>query len=81
VLAAKLRGAGLVVTAPRVAVLAALPTGAHRTVAEIAAVARRRLGGLSTRAVYDVLGVLTKARFVRRIEPAGGPARVRDPRW
>jgi Fur family transcriptional regulator, stress-responsive regulator len=49
-LAAKLRAAGLRVTAPRAAVLAALPAGAHRAVEEIAAVARGRLGGLSTQA-------------------------------
>jgi Fur family transcriptional regulator, stress-responsive regulator len=74
-LAAKLRAAGLRVTAPRVAVLAALPDGRHCSVDQISALARRRLGGLSTQAVYDILEVLVKTRFVRRIEPAGGPAR------
>lgn len=74
-LAAELRAAGLRVTAPRVAVLAVLPAGAHRAVAEIVTVARRRLGGLSTQAVYDILDALVAARLVRRIEPAGGPAR------
>ena len=55
-----LRGAGLRVTGPRVAALAEL---------------RARLGRVSTQAVYDVLRVLTDAGLVRRIEPAGAPAR------
>lgn len=75
-LAAELRAAGPRVTAPRVAVLAALPAGAHRGVEEIAAVARRRLGGLPAQAVCDIPDVLTRAQFVRRIESARGPGPV-----
>lgn len=37
--------------------------------------ARDRVGTISTQAVYDVLGALTKAGLVRKIEPAGSPAR------
>jgi Fe2+ or Zn2+ uptake regulation protein len=70
-----LRRVGLRVTAPRLAVLAAVREGGHLTVEELARVARRRLGTVSTQAVYDVLGVLTTAGLVRRIEPAGSPAR------
>jgi Fur family ferric uptake transcriptional regulator len=36
---------------------------------------RRRLGTVSAQAVYDVLRVFEEAGLVRRIEPAGSPAR------
>ena len=36
---------------------------------------RDRVGTISTQAVYDVLGALTRADLARRIEPAGSPAR------
>ncbi len=72
---ARLRDAGLRVTAPRLAVLAAVREGDHLDVEEIAVAARRRLGSVSTQAVYMVLGVLTESGLVRRLEPAGSPAR------
>jgi Fur family ferric uptake transcriptional regulator len=71
----QLRGAGLRVTAPRIAVLAAARSGNHATVDTIAQAARERLGSISTQAVYDVLAALARAGLVRRIEPAGSPAR------
>ncbi len=70
-----LRGAALRVTAPRLAVLGAVREAPHATVEEIAARARERAGAVSTQAVYDVLHALAKAGLVRRIEPAGSPAR------
>lgn len=70
-----LRDSGLRVTAPRLAVLAAVREGQHATVDEIAGVARTRSGTVSIQAVYDVLRALAKADLVRRIEPAGSPAR------
>jgi Fe2+ or Zn2+ uptake regulation protein len=70
-----LKRAGLRVTAPRLAVLAAVRRGGHPTVEELAVAARGRLGTVSTQAVYDVLGALAAAGLVRRIEPPGGPAR------
>ena len=70
-----LRVAGLRVTAPRLAVLAAVREGDHLAVEEIALIARGRLGAVSTQAVYDVLRALNGAGLVRRIEPPGGPAR------
>jgi Fe2+ or Zn2+ uptake regulation protein len=73
--ATRLRSANLRVTAPRLAVLAALPPGRHLDVETVAATARERLGTLSTQAVYDILRVLAAAGLVRRIQPAGGPAR------
>ena len=72
---AALRKAGLRVTAPRRAVLAWLVEHPHSTVDEIGAAVRQTLGTVSTQAVYDVLGVCTTAGLLRRIEPAGHPAR------
>jgi Fur family ferric uptake transcriptional regulator len=69
-----LRDAGLRVTAPRLAVLGVLDRGGHLGVDEITERARKRLGSVSTQAVYDVLAALTLAGLARRIEPAGSPA-------
>jgi Fur family ferric uptake transcriptional regulator len=74
-LAAALRNGGLRVTAPRLAVLAAVIGGKHMTAEQVALAARERVGAISTQAVYDVLSVLNRSGFVRRIEPAGSPAR------
>ncbi len=70
-----LRGAGLRVTAPRLAVLGTLGNHAHLTADAIATSVRDRLGAVSTQAVYDNLEVLLVVGLVRRIEPAGSPAR------
>ena len=70
-----LRGAGLRVTQPRVAVLSALADAPHADVEAIAVATRTALGAVSTQAVYDVLRALTEAGLARRIEPAGSPAR------
>jgi Fur family transcriptional regulator, stress-responsive regulator len=78
----ELRGAGLRVTAARVALLETVRHGDHLDVEAIAAGVRGRIGHVSVQAVYDALHALTAAGLVRRIEPAGGPARfegrVRD---
>ncbi|GJF14240.1 transcriptional regulator FurA [Mycolicibacterium cyprinidarum] len=71
----QLRAAGLRVTRPRLAVLDVLDAHPHADVEAIAAGARELLGSLSTQAVYDVLYALTGAGLLRRIEPAGSPAR------
>jgi Fur family ferric uptake transcriptional regulator len=70
-----LRGVDLRVTAPRVAVLAAVYEHPHADTEEIIGAARANLGELSHQAVYDVLRALTAAGLVRRIEPAGSVAR------
>lgn len=70
-----LREHALRVTRPRVAVLAALGEHPHADVDTIAGAARAELGSVSTQAVYDVLRALTDAGIIRRIEPAGSPAR------
>ena len=69
------RAAGLRVTAPRVAVLREVSEHEHVSADHIAQAVRDQLGTISTQAVYDVLGALTRAGLVRRIEPAGSPAR------
>jgi len=56
-------------------VLEVLPAHAHLDADEIAVLVRARLGTVSTQAVYDVLRALTGAGLLRRIEPAGSPAR------
>jgi Fur family transcriptional regulator, stress-responsive regulator len=74
-IAEELRGAGLRVTAARVALLDAVRNGDHLDVEAIAAGVRERVGHVSLQAVYEALHALTEARLVRRIEPAGSPAR------
>jgi Fur family ferric uptake transcriptional regulator len=71
----RLRAVGLRVTRPRLAVLAEVASRPHADVEAIGAGARARLGSLSTQAVYDVVHALTEAGLLRRIEPAGSPAR------
>jgi Fe2+ or Zn2+ uptake regulation protein len=69
-----LRGAGLRVTAGRVALLETIREGEHLGVEAITAGVRDRVGHVSLQAVYEALHALTAARLVRRIEPAGSPA-------
>jgi Fe2+ or Zn2+ uptake regulation protein len=73
--AEELRGAGLRVTAARVALLDTVRAGDHLGVEAIAAGVRVRVGHVSLQAVYDALSALTTAGLIRRIEPAGSPAR------
>jgi Fe2+ or Zn2+ uptake regulation protein len=70
-----LRRAGLRVTATRIAVLGEVSEGQHVSAEQVARAVRDRVGAISTQAVYDVLSALTQAGLVRRIEPAGSPAR------
>ena len=70
-----LRAADLRVTAPRLAVLAEVSDRPHATADAIRSAVHERLGTVSTQAVYDVLGALTSARILRRIEPEGSPGR------
>ena len=70
-----LRGAGLRVTAVRVALLETVRDGDHLGVEAIADGVRDRVGHVSLQAVYDALHALATAGLVRRLEPAGSPAR------
>ncbi|MEU1306631.1 Fur family transcriptional regulator [Streptomyces shenzhenensis] len=71
----ELRGAGLRVTAARVALLDTVRRGDHLGVEAIASGVRERVGHISLQAVYEGLHALTAAGLIRRIEPAGSPAR------
>ena len=71
----ELRGAGLRVTAVRVALLETVRHGDHLGVEAVASGVRERVGHVSLQAVYEALHALTAAGLVRRIEPAGGPPR------
>lgn len=70
-----LREKSLRVTKPRLAVLRALRDHPHADADTVTRVARADLGSVSVQAVYDVLRALTDVGLVRRIEPAGSPAR------
>ena len=72
---ALLRRHGLTVTAQRLAVLRAVADGPHSTADGIAAAARVEIGAISRQAVYDALAALTDSGLLRRIQPAGSPAR------
>ncbi|MEV5312381.1 MULTISPECIES: Fur family transcriptional regulator [unclassified Streptomyces] len=69
----ELRGAGLRVTAARVAMLETVRAGDHLGVEAIAAGVRERVGHISLQAVYEALHALASAGLVRRIEPPGSP--------
>ena len=70
-----LRSAGLRVTGPRLGVLLALGSHPHADADAVISDVRRRQGSVSVQAVYNVLAALVDAGLVRRIEPAGSPAR------
>ena len=74
-IAEELRGAGLRVTAARAALLVTVREGDHLGVEAIAAGVRDRVGHISLQAVYDALDALAAVGLIRRIEPAGSPAR------
>lgn len=71
---ALLRGAGLRVTAPRLAAIAALARLPHADAETVLGQARRQLGSVSHQGIYNVLAALTEAGIVRRIQPAASPA-------
>lgn len=70
-----LRERGLRVTAPRLAVLGVVAEQPHATAENVLAAVRHELPQISVQGVYDVLHALTDAGLLRRIEPAGHPAR------
>ena len=72
---ALLRGHGLQVTAQRLAVLRAVTDRPHSAADDIYPVVRAELGAISRQAVYDALAALTDKGLLRRIQPAGSPAR------
>ena len=71
---ARLRNAGLKVTEPRLAVLDAFAPGDHLGADDVFRRVSRSLPTTSPQAIYGVLGALSGADLLRRIEPAGSPA-------
>jgi Fur family ferric uptake transcriptional regulator len=75
-LADRLRDRGLRATTTRVAVLRAVKElSGHPDTDTIATRVRETIGAISTQAVYDGLHAMTRVGLLRRIEPAGSPAR------
>ena len=70
-----LREHGIQVTAQRLAVLRAVRSEPHITADGVAEIVRAEIGAISRQSVYDALGMLVEEGLVRRIQPAGSPAR------
>jgi Fur family transcriptional regulator, stress-responsive regulator len=70
-----LREHGLRVTAQRLAVYRAVSDDPHVSADVVVEAARGEIGWISVQAVYDALAVLTEKGLLRRIQPAGSPAR------
>lgn len=70
-----LRERGIQVTAQRLAVLRAVAGQPHIAADAVADVVRAEIGAISLQSVYDALGVLVAGGLLRRIQPAGSPAR------
>ena len=75
---ALLRQHGLQVTAQRLAVLRAVTDRPHSTADDVYTAVRAEIGAVSVQAVYNVLAALTDKGLVRRLQPAGSPARYED---
>src|SRR5215217_869119 len=73
-----LRQHGLRVTPQRLAVLHAVSGAPHASADAVAEQVRGQIGSISIQAVYDALAALTENGLLRRIEPAGSPARYED---
>ena len=73
-----LRQRGIQVTAQRLAVLRAVADQPHITADVVAEAVRTEIGAISIQSVYDALSVLAAEGLIRRIQPAGSPARFED---
>ena len=70
-----LRSHGIQVTAQRLAVLRAVTGHPHATADVVAELVKAEIGAISRQSVYDALSVLFAEGLIRRIQPAGSPAR------
>ena len=70
-----LRARGIQVTAQRLAVWRAVSAQPHGTADLVADIVRAEIGAISRQSVYDALAVLVSEGLIRRIQPAGSPAR------
>jgi Fur family ferric uptake transcriptional regulator len=75
---ALLRRHGLHVTAQRLGVLRAVSEGPHTTADDIYKAVQGQIGAISRQAVYDALAALSEKGLLRRIQPAGSPARYEN---
>ena len=73
-----LRERGIQVTAQRLAVMRAVSGEPHITADAVAAAVRSEIGAISLQSVYDALSILVTEGLLRRIQPAGSPARFED---
>ena len=73
-----LRERGIQVTAQRLAVLRAVSGRPHITADAVAEAVRSEIGAISLQSVYDALDLLAAEGLIRRIQPAGSPARFED---
>jgi Fur family transcriptional regulator, stress-responsive regulator len=73
-----LRRRGIQVTAQRLAVLRAVAGRPHIAADAVGDAVRAEIGAISLQSVYDALGVLVAEGLIRRIQPAGSPARFED---
>jgi Fe2+ or Zn2+ uptake regulation protein len=73
-----LRQHGIQVTAQRLAVLRTVAGQPHITADGVAEIVRAEIGAISLQSVYDALGLLVAEGLIRRIQPAGSPARFED---
>ncbi len=73
-----LRLHGLQVTAQRMALLRAVDARPHGTADDFIEIVRREIGTVSRQAVYDGLALLVEKGVLRRIQPAGSPARYEE---
>ena len=58
--------------------LRAVSSQPHTTAEAVAEAVRADIGAISLQSVYDALGLLVAAGLIRRIQPAGSPARFED---
>ena len=70
-----LKSVGLQITAQRLAVYCAVHTNPHSMADEIHQAVKDDLGAVSRQAVYDALNMMADNGLIRRIQPAGSPAR------
>ena len=73
-----LRQRGIQVTAQRLAVLRAVAAQPHITADGVAEAVRAEIGAISLQSVYDALSLLVAEGLLRRIQPAGSPARFEN---
>ena len=72
------RKRGIQVTAQRLAVLRAVAGRPHIAADGVAELVRAEIGAISLQSVYDALELLVAEGLIRRIQPAGSPARFED---